>query len=331
MSDHALEKALEAFGLRPLSPPAPIENSVLNQNYRVDTAGGPVFLRSHRPGRPLERLQRELAGAAWAASRGLPVSKSRLSPDGRAIVDIDGQFWSVQEWVDGATYLRGSVTPEQAHRLGAVHARCLVALDDYPGIADLPPNSELSWSTEASLAILNAIGPEVARRGNEQEQRWHATQTELLRSPLSVGPEPYAWMPRAATHGDFHDRNVMFEPDGALAAVVDWERFCVQPPAFEVLRAVSFMLILEPAQLRAYVEGFREHATLVEATIPAAVDAWWQSSLHNTWSFRDTFRDGNTTARQFLPEEERRSEQFNEGGFREWLTAELLPLAQRRG
>lgn len=323
----ALGAALHAFGLKPLREPRPVDNSVLNLNYRVETAGGVVFVRSHRVGRPLERLQREQAGAAWAGSHGLPVAQSLPTPGGEPIIEIDGQFWSAYRWIDGSTYRRGSITPGQAQRLGEVHGRCQLALRDYPQASALPKNSELTWSTEASLAVLDAIRSEVQRRGTAQEQRWLTQQFDLLRSGEAKPCEAFAWLPLAVTHGDFHERNVMFTESGELAAVVDWERFCLQPPAFEVLRAVSFILILEEAPLQAYLEGFRRYATLDSRTVGPAVEAWWQSSMHNTWAFRDTFRDGNTTSRQFLPEEERRSVQFNDAQFRDWLTATILRYA----
>ncbi len=326
-SSEALRLALVAFGLEPVREPQPVENSVRNTNYRVETEVGVVFLRRHLAGRPLERLQREHAGAAWAGSRGLAVAEPLPARNGEPIVDLNGQFWSAYRWVDGSTYRRGSITPDQARSLGAVHGRCQVALRDYPLASNLPKNSELTWSTEASLAAIESIRIEVQRRGTEQEQRWLAKQEALLQSGSARPSEDFAWLPLAASHGDFHERNVMFRDSGELAAVVDWERFCLQPPAFEVLRAVSFMLLLEADGLRAYLEGFREHEKLEVRTVRSAVDAWWQSSMHNTWAFRDTFRDGSTTSRQFLPEEESRSLQFNEADFRAWLTEQLVRFA----
>lgn len=322
----SLERALVAFALEPLREPTPVENSVLNLNYRVETADGRFFVRSHRPGRSLERIQREQAAAAWASAQGLPVATPVSTDHGQSIIEVDGRFWSAYTWVEGSTCMRGSITPEQAERLGAVHGRCLTALRGFPS-AGLPRNSELSWSTTESLAVLRSIESVVSSQGSEQERRWHATQLRLLESDAPRPSEEFSWLPLQPTHGDFHERNVMFSPSGELSAVVDWERFCLQPPAFEVLRAVSFMLILEEQPLRAYLQGLAAHFPLDPATVAPAVDAWWQSSIHNTWAFRDTFRDGNTTARQFLPEEESRSRQFNDPAFRDWLTGMILRFA----
>ncbi len=171
------------------------------------------------------------------------------------------------------------------------------------------------------MVKLRSVGPLIATRGTDLERRWHGRQVEMVDSDAPRPSSDFSWLPVQPAHGDFHERNVMFDDSGSLAAVVDWERFCLQPPAFEVLRAVSFMLMLEEANLVAFCRGFRRHAQLDPATVGPCVDAWWQSSLHNTWVFRDFFIGGNEGTRQFLPEEEWRSLRFNDGAFRSWLTA----------
>lgn len=325
--DPGMAAALRAFGLAASAPPALVEHSILNQNYRVETADGPVFLRQHRSTRTLERLERELAGAAWAAGKGIPTPEPLSSRTGENIVQIGGRFWSAYRWINGSSYRRGEIEPVQAGRLGEVHGRCIAALADYPRAADLPPNSELTWSTEQTLSDLRQVGPLVVAWGTDQERRWHARQLEMVQS---AGPRPstdFAWLPLQPAHGDFHERNVVFDDSGSLAAVVDWERFCAQPPAFELLRAVSFMLMLEEGPLVAYLRGFGRHAPLDPATVAPCVDAWWQSSLHNTWVFRDSFISGNERARQFLPEEEWRSVRFHDAAFRTWLTSMIVAHA----
>jgi len=206
----------------------------------------------------------------------------------------------------------------QARKLGAVHGRLQVALAGHRG-EGLSPNSELTWDTDASLAVLADLAPRVASNGTAGERRWVERQRQLLNSGKARPPSDFAGLPMQATHGDFHERNVMFDGAGNVIAVVDWERFCLQPPAFEVLRAVSFMLLLDEAMLRAYLEGFRTESRLDRDTVAPSIEAWRQSSMHNTWALRDYFLDGNEATRQFIPQEEARSAKFNDPGFRTWL------------
>lgn len=322
--DAPLARALEAFALEPLSPPAPVEEFRLNENYRVETASRVVFLRGHGPNRPFERIQREHAGANWVAGRGLPIAEVLTTPSGQSIVEIDGRFWTAYAWVEGWTYRRGETPVDGANALGLAHGRCLAALRDYPAADTLPTNSEITWSTEFSIDVLESIADEVAARGTGREKHWHPVQVELLRTAGRPPEAAFTALPMVATHGDFHERNVMFDAAGNLAAVVDWERFCQQPPVFEVLRGASFMWLMDPDLLRAYLEGIRDHAPLDPAAVRPGIDAWWQSAMHNTWAFRAGFRDGNDEVRRFLVEEEDRVMQFHDPVFREWLAETML-------
>ena len=318
-------RVLARYGLTGIHSAKPIADSGSNENFRLETAVGPVFLKFHRANRPLERLEREQHAIAWVASRGIPVVAPLAASDGSTLVEHGGRFWSAYRWVEGQTYPRGDISVSQAASLGAVQGMLHRVLAEYPA-GQLGPNSELSWDTAASLRNLEQVAPSVERDGTEQERRWLNRQRDLLESGVARGSDEFE-MARQPTHGDFHERNVMFGRPGELVAVVDWERFCVQPPAFEVVRAVSFMLLLSEPLLSAYFQGYATEVRLEEATAVTAVEAWWQSSLHNTWAFRDYFLAGNAGARQFLPQEESRSRLFNDPAFRERLAATIIRFA----
>jgi Ser/Thr protein kinase RdoA (MazF antagonist) len=320
VTDDQIAAALATLTLQPTGPALPVVNSILNDNFRVETESGAVFLRAHRASRPRERIERMHLGAAWAMARGLPTPVPRAAPSGAEIVESGGRLWSAYEWIDGETFQRGAITSAQAALLGSAHGRCLSVLQQCPSTG-LPPNSELTWSTDQTRAALTALEQHVAERGTAQEQRWFATQRSIMESAAARPSTAFPPIQVQASHGDFHERNVMFDGAGSLAGVVDWERFCVQHPVFEVLLAVSFMLILEEEPLGAYLESLRSEFALAPGTIRPCIETWWQSSLHNTWVFREVFLDGNEAARQFLPEEEGRSRSFNNPEFREWLAA----------
>lgn len=319
---HAVRAVLRRYGASLLGEPQPVADSVINQNYRAETPAGPLFVKRHTAKRTRERIELEQAAISWAHDAGLPVARPLETPGGSTLVDLEGSTWSVYPWVAGSTLRRGSITLEGAALLGRTHGRLVRELARYP-IEGLRPNSELSWETASSLRALAEVEPHVLASGTEQERRWLRRQQQLLGSTLARPGSDFAALPIQATHGDFHERNIMLDASGAVVAIVDWERFCVQPPAFEVLRAVSFMLLLEEPLLAAYLQGFRGETSLAKDTVAPAVEAWWQSQMHNTWAFRDSFLSGNAAARQFLPEEEARSAQFCDPTFRAWL-AEML-------
>jgi homoserine kinase type II len=314
---------LNRFGYPVVGEPVLVADSVSNQNFRIETGSGPLFLKCHRSNRTPNRLAREQAALRWVGERGVPVAAPLPTPAGETLVELEGRWWSLYPWLDGQTYQRGSIGPDEATLLGELHGRLHRVLSEYP-TAGLPPNSELSWDTNASLADLALVAPEVEARGTDQERRWVRRQRDLLESG-AARPSASFELPLQATHGDYHERNVMLSRRGEVLAVVDWERFCVQPAVFEVLRGVSFMLLLyDEAILSAYLGGYRREAKLLEAEVLPAIEAWRHSAMHNTWALRDFFLAGNSATRQFLPEEEIRSGRFNDPAFRERLAETFI-------
>ena len=321
-----IAEALKHFGLRPIGSPTIVADSVSNQNYRAQTNSGLVFVKAHRANRTPERVEREQAAIRWAARAGLPVAEPLAAPSGESLLFAHGRFWSVYPWLEGHTWQRGAISAPRAHALGALQGRVQATLRAYPP-EGLPNNSELTWDTPTSIEVLRELEPLVAEHGTELEQRWVRHQRELLESGVAIPCASYEGLALQPTHGDFHERNIMLGADDQVLAIVDWERFCLQPPAFEVLCGASFMLLLEEPLLRAYLEGYRTNAKLESSTAERCVEAWWQSALHNTWALRDYFIAGNAATRQFLPEEENRSRKFNDPAFREWLTSMLVRYA----
>lgn len=319
----AIRAVLREYGATLDVAPALVPDSISAENYRVETNRGTFFVKRYRESRPRDRMAREQAAIAWAAANGLPVARPLATQRGETLHECEGRWWSVSPWVKGSTYRRGQMSPAGAEHLGAVHGRTHRVLAAHP-IRALPPNSELTWDTAASVEILKTLGPHVRDRGDDRERRMVRKQRELLESGIARPSSEFSGIPMQATHGDFHERNVMIDETGEVAAIVDWERFCVQPPAFEVLRAVSFVLLLEQPLLSAYLRGYRRETSLDETTIEPAIEAWRQSAMHNTWALRDYFLQGNPATRQFFAEEEARARLFNDSAFREQLAETFL-------
>jgi homoserine kinase type II len=323
---YQFDAVLARYRLIAVGTPVLVADSVSNENFRVETGDGPVFLKLHRATRTPERLAREQAAIVWAGERGVPVSVPLPAADGSTLVEWQGRWWSLYPWIGGRTYQRGSIGGAEAAVLGALQGQLHRVLADHP-IEGLPANSELAWDTATSLADLALLDSSVEAIGTEQERGWVRRQRELLESGVARGSEAFS-LAVQATHGDFHERNVMLSDENDVLAVVDWERFCAMPPVFEVLRAVSFMLLLyDDAVLSAYLAGYRREAKLREPDVLPAVEAWWQSAMHNTWALRDFFLAGNAATRQFLPEEEFRSRHFNDAAFRERLAEMFVRYA----
>ncbi len=316
------------FGWELVGEPRPLTLSVINANYRVETASGPVMMRAHKDSMPRERIELEHKGMRWAGERGLPTNPPVADGDGETVFEIDGRFWAVFPWIEGHSLLRRTVTPDEAELLGGWHAQSHTVLREYP-VEGLHRNSELSWSTEKSLADLRQIAAaiEAVERPTEahrQHAGWVAAQIEMLETEELRPPEAFAELAVQACHGDFHERNVMVDGSNRLLAVIDWERFCLSVPAVEVVRAVTFALLWDPPQLERYLRGYGAVAKLERRSIRPSVELWWQSSVHNTWAYRDGYIRGNANVVQFFEEGAEMLRRYRKPEWREYLAGEMV-------
>jgi homoserine kinase type II len=323
----AIDELVRRFGWERSGEPVPVAQSVLNANYRVETPSGSRFMRCYQPSRSRERIEREHAVTAWAGERGIPVAPPLADGTGRTVFSIGGKLWAVFPWVEGRSLLRGTVTPAEAAVLGAMNGRLHRVLGEWP-VGDLHRNSELSWDTEKSIADLSRVDDLIRYYPAQTEEQlrvqgWIRDQMAMLEGGAARQAAEFQEIPVQPCHGDPHERNLMVDAHGEPLAVVDWERFCLNPPAFEVLRTLTFARLLDEPLTTAFLAGYRTEHTLEAETIAPCVEFWWQSQLNNTWVYRDRFIKGNRGVEQFFEEGAAALQRFAGAGYRTGL-AELL-------
>jgi len=326
-----VREVLRRFGFELQGSPSGVADSVSNANFRAETATGTLFVRAHKKTRTRERVEREREAIEWVGERGIPVIRPLIGPDGEQAISVSGRLWTVYPWLTGRTLQRGKITTAEANMLGALQGRLQRILAEH-SVTEMPINSELTWDTEQSLSDLSR-GDDLIRYYPSpgewliQVQEWIRAQMELLESDEPKPSTDFTSLALQATHGDYHERNVMLDESGGLLAVVDWERFCLNPPVFEVIRALQFMKLFEPALTSAYLAGYASENRFEAASIEPAVEAWWQSSFHNTWAFRDRFIGGNAAVEQFFKEGADAIAQLRQPEFRAWLADALRAAA----
>ena len=321
----AIRWLLDRLGRRLTGEPETLALSVINFNVRVPTDDGVLMFRRMKASMPRERAEREHRAMRWANERGLPSNPPVADTSGQSVFELDGRLWAVFPWLEGRSLMRRTVTPDEAEILGRTHALTHQVLRDYPA-EGLHRNSELSWDAAQAEVDLNQVlavidsAPETpalaAQRG------WVVEQLELLRTERRLLPTDFD-LPVQPVHGDFHERNVMVDANGDLLAVIDWERFCLSVPAVEVIRALTFAILLDPPHLQRYLGGYGSVGKLPRETIRPAVELWWQDSFHNTWTQRERFLRGNVAVEQFLEEGAEMLRRYRDTGFRDYLAAEF--------
>lgn len=307
--------------------PEPVADSLLNDNYRVPTDTGDLFIRIHQKGRSRERVLREQRVAMWAGERGVPVLKPLADARGATTWNVRNRWVSVYPFVAGRTLRHDALDPNGAALLGELQGQLHATLRDFPA-EGMPESSELTWDTEASIALLSRVDDLIRYYPAPGEARLRAQRglRERLELLESAEPRPsfeFAMVPRQVTHGDFHERNVLFSEDGQVLAVVDWEGTSLAPRVFELLRAIAFMRLWEPPLLDAYLDSYRRSVSLEREECEAGVEMWWQHDLHDTRAFREVFIEGNRRFEPFLEQNATRLAVFRDPAFRRALAEAL--------
>jgi homoserine kinase type II len=205
-------EAFEGLGASAYRSHAAVAAGTINTNVRVETAGGPVFLRINE-GKTRDDVAREAAIVSHAAARGVPTPAPLRARTGDAFADWRGELASLFPWVPGRTLTRPAVTP--AH--GALVGRALAELHlSSEGYADQRPGRYEPDEIKRRIEHVATLGrPELVGA------------TAVLQLALDgLERERAAALPLGIIHGDLFIDNVLYGQDGepSLAALLDFEQ-----------------------------------------------------------------------------------------------------------
>lgn len=328
-----IDGALARHGLARRGDPHFLPNSVLNQNFRVETADGDVVVRIHRQKQGRDALELELRAIEFAAQHAIPVRRPLAASDGRYFHSIGGRFASVYPWLDASDAHRGTLTPAQSSAMGEMHGRIHAGFAGFSDSA-IPPHN-VNWDTEQSIADLSRVDDLIRyypAPGDEllSIQDGLRFKLDLLESGAARPRRDFDALPAQPIHGDYHDGNVLFAGDNAILAVIDWELVRISPPVLELLRSVTFSELLEPRFLEEYLRGYSRHRRLSGEECRLGVEAFWQYRLHSTWIYNQRFIQGVRAVDSFFAPEDATLRQLADPAFRERITGDLLRYTAAR-
>ncbi len=328
-----IDELLGRYGWTRTGEPAPVPNSVLNENIRVSSSGGDLFIRFHKPNRTRERLQREHSAIRWAWEHGVPVNLPLASPDGTTVHLVGGLLIAAFPWLDARQLHRGAIDVAGAAALGDTLGHLHATLMGYYDPDLRSGGTGSTWETQEEIDTLSRVDDLIRYYASPGEwqlrvQEGLRAQLTLLESGVARPRSDFDALPVQPCHGDYHDGNVLFDGDGSVAAVVDWEMMGWLPRIFEVLRALFFAELLAPKSLEAFLAGYRRHVTLDPEEIEMGVEMWWQSQLHDTWVYRRRFIDGDARVDHFFAGDAARVIRLADVTFRAQLGADIVRLSR---
>lgn len=210
LSSQDVKDVLSAFSVAGYLGHEPIEAGTVNTNIRVKTTSGSLFLRVNE-GKVQSDVAREVGIVAHVAALGVPTPVPLRAADGRRYAPLGQAFVSLFPWVAGGTRRRSEIGPQQAQAAGLALAHLHAAGATY---ADHQPSryepDEIarrfaviqSHSDPSLLSAQSILGPELA----------------------SLSRARAADLPLGLIHGDLFIDNVLFDEQGQLTALLDFEQ-----------------------------------------------------------------------------------------------------------
>jgi homoserine kinase type II len=195
--------------------------------WMLETLRPEQFHRRERVGRALDRLSRA----------GLPVPAYLAGPDGRYVVESDGQYHQLSPFIPGDPLPQPEYIEDDAR--GESLGKFLCRLREIAGTVhefDDEPPFLLEGYVNGLMAAMAASRPDM-----------HRALAPVL---PALAPLFEAWgsLPSVFSHGDFHPLNVIWHGRSAVA-VIDWEFAGLRPCLFDAANCLGCVGIEDPPAL----------------------------------------------------------------------------------
>lgn len=230
-----------------LAAPVPVNGGYLHKMLRVETARGIFAVKALNPDimmrpeaignmRRGERINSELNGCASL----------------NGVVEVDGAYFIIYPWVEGASVFAPEITAEHCRIMGDVLGRIHRSDVRIPGVE---PEEALRQPFDWTLM-------EDARVA-----AWDAAALEGLRRLRAV---------QVISHRDLDPKNVLWQ--GMQPCIIDWEAAGYVNPWQELIELLNYWADDE-AKARAMIAAYGEHMALHDADWDAALAAGMDGML----------------------------------------------------
>jgi Ser/Thr protein kinase RdoA (MazF antagonist) len=316
------------FGLGQVARFTALAAGYLNCNYRVETDIGQFFVKRH-PGAPLLDLQQRHQLVQTLQARGLPVGAPLADDDGRTWTVVNHRAVAVFPWIDGEHRVGLTLSDAECLAVGRLLGRTHGLLREIGGDQPQPfllPAIQIDRRLTRAELLLARVRAQAAPDPFDAlaepylvfvvEQLRRSVTTRLRLEPCLTG-----WQ---LTHGDFHQLNVLFTPDGQMT-LVDWDRVRVQPRLSELVRGLVLWLhdpetgALDVRRAAMVTKGYAAEMPVEPGALAAVVEHFWQTKLADLWILDRHYDQADCSADDLLP---------STLGWLQWLTEHRQALGQ---
>ncbi len=276
---------------------SPMAQGLLNQNLRVATKTGTVFLfKAYRPEMPRAKVEDMHRMMEHVLKKGIPVSLPV------ATHEIGGHAAALYPFVEGAHPERFGERPIRA--MGEMLGRVDAALDTFRPMGKKLASLEVAkWDPGAMVRDMAEIRASLRRKPKSVRDEVE----RVLSSYERVLPQGdwdtrrFAKLPVRVCHNDFHIKNMLVR-DGKIVAVLDWEKAGWDWRGFEAFRSVMFNCRgsargLDWNLITPYLRGYKRFATMNDLERELAFDCGFNKAFFSLWAVKQ-YAAGNTQVRE---------------------------------
>jgi homoserine kinase type II len=255
ITDEDARELLAAYDEGALETLEPLAAGSVNSNFSVRTAGPDgkrLFLRVYEE-RDREGAATETAMVERLARAGVPSAPPVRRSDGGLVSELRGKPAALFVWRQGTIRCGAQVTAADARAVGRALARVHVA-----GAGELLEPSRFRYE-DLQLRL-----DRVAASGDARFVQSVPSLRDALASAHRSRP---AGLPRGLIHGDLFRDNVLWEGDGTLAALLDFESASDGTFAYDLMVTILAWCVgddLDLERARAMREGYEEVRPLTD-------------------------------------------------------------------
>lgn len=283
----SIQESLALHYGRSCSRLTPLAGGLIHSVWRADTDAGPLVVkRYHGPDWAPERILPTLQNQMRLASAGHPVPRVYPTRSG-ALLAPDGDGWlTLQAFAPGGHLKQEELTPAIAHAIGATLGRLHGSLATLPVGDGAPFIPQTEGVREGATALLEAA---TAQRHPDDMDRLAIAAARFRLDRLDRGgidPGLYVGKRYQVVHGDYYPNNLLFSPDGAISAVIDWDFSGPRWREMEVARAAVEVGVraegdLDQGRVIAFLTGYLAEQPLSSGERRGMFQLWFDYLL---WS-----------------------------------------------
>ncbi|GGM88830.1 phosphotransferase [Streptomyces fuscichromogenes] len=213
----------------------------LNDLWRLHTDQGVFILKALGQPATTAWLDFQTAAGELAAGAGLPVPLPVPTPDGAPTVHRHGRQWQLRPYQQGRPFAPDSPghLAQTAQALNTLHRLPVTAF----GHAPTCPGDETAFWRAAGEEPWNHLDRALAHvlTAPERANALSTWRTVHQRALAELDGAGYDTLPAVLTHGEIAGSNLVFDQEGTLRALLDWDAVQLRPRAYDLAKAALFL------------------------------------------------------------------------------------------